>query len=46
MPDEYTITDYINSSAYENYYRKSKNTEDIEAELADMAYEDSLFKEG
>lgn len=45
MPDRYTITEHINEYEYENYYKKSKSDEDIEAEMWDMAYEDSLFEE-
>lgn len=48
MITDYNITDYYNDEQYENYYRKStdwEREEQIQAEIADRAYEDSLFEE-
>lgn len=42
------ITECITEDEYENYYRKStdwERQEQIQAETADRAYEDSLFEE-
>lgn len=48
MITDYNITDYIEEDEYERYYRKStdrERKEQIQAEMWDRAYEDSLFEE-
>ena len=48
MITEQNIEDMYSDYCYENYYRKSKDwdrEEQRQAELSDMAYEDSIFEE-
>lgn len=48
MITDYNITECIIEDEYENYYKPVANwerKEQIQAEIADIAYEDSLFEE-
>lgn len=48
MITDYKVTSYMEDEQCENYYRKTtdwERKEQIQAEMTDMAYEDSLFEE-